>query len=82
MLEIDRQTLLGAVQPYEPARHAANLLVVTACKIPHVGTFNLYDAGAKVGQLPRRERRSYRLNKLSQAAEKQVSGEVSPQALA
>jgi hypothetical protein len=32
--------------------------------------------------LPRRERRSYRLNKLSQAAEKQVSGEVSPQALA
>src|SRR5256712_6871304 len=60
-LEIERQRLLGSIQPDEVARESLDGRVVPAREVAAVGPLDLDDAGAKVRELPRRERRRDRL---------------------
>src|SRR4029453_12205211 len=56
LLQIERQRLLGSIQPHEIARQAFDGGVVAAREVAAVGTLDLDDAGAEIGELPRGER--------------------------
>ncbi len=56
VLEVKCETLLGAIEPDEVARHSPHRLIVVTCKVPHIGTLDLHHACSQVGQLARGER--------------------------
>src|SRR5699024_7346938 len=51
-LEVERQTLLVAVDPHEMAGEPVDRRVVSAGEVTDFWTFDLDDSGAEVGQLP------------------------------
>src|SRR5699024_7001850 len=50
--EVERQTLLVAVDPHEMAGEPVDRRVVSAGEVTDFWTFDLDDSGAEVGQLP------------------------------
>src|SRR5699024_11869757 len=56
--EVERQTLLVAVDPHEMAGEPVDRRVVSAGEVTDFWTFDLDDSGAEVGQLPGGEWRS------------------------
>ena len=63
VLEIKRETLLGAIEPDEVARHPPHGLIIATCKVPNARALNFDDARSQVGQLARRKRGRDRLFK-------------------
>ncbi len=61
VLDIQRQALLGAVQPHEVRRLALDRLVVIARKVADAGTLDLDHPRTEIGKLACRERRRDRL---------------------
>ncbi len=61
LLQIQRQGLLGAVEPDEVAGEAFHRPVVSAGEVPHFGALDLDHAGAEVGELAGGEWRGDRL---------------------
>src|SRR5882672_4885861 len=61
LLDVERQRLLGSIQPDEVTRQSLDRRVVTAREIAAVGPLDLDHARAEIGELPRRERRGDRL---------------------
>jgi hypothetical protein len=57
-LQVERDRLLGPVEPDEPAgKSVTGRVVVVPGEVPAAGAFDLDDAGAEVGQVPGGERR-------------------------
>ena len=61
LLKVQRQRLFRAVKPDEVAGETFDRSVVATGKVPYLRALDLYHSGAKVGELPRGERRGDRL---------------------
>jgi hypothetical protein len=57
VLEVERDGLLGAVEPDEVARQPVHGGVVVPGEVSPAGSLDLDDAGAEIGELAGRERR-------------------------